>query len=79
LTNSKTGKIDKWKDETLRSLLEPSGDVATVSLDEVERGCRVRDICSGIFAEYAHTLTEEVAVHLRHEVEGALPPRPSGT
>jgi hypothetical protein len=59
--------IGEWKTEMVRSLLEPSGAAATASPDEVERACWTHGICSGKLAEYARTLAEEVAVHLRDE------------
>ncbi|ETW25237.1 hypothetical protein [Mycobacterium gastri] len=59
--------VDEWKGEMLRSLLEPSGDAAGVSPDVVERACWVHGICSGQLAAYAHTMAEEIAVHLRDQ------------
>jgi hypothetical protein len=59
--------FNDWKGEMLRSLLEPSGDAAAVAPDVAERACWVHGVCSGKLAAYAHTMAEEVAVHLRDQ------------
>jgi hypothetical protein len=72
--------VEEWKGEMVRSLLEPSPDVAPVVPDVTERACWVHGVCSGQLAACARTMAEEFAVHLRdqpltlsHDELAALP------
>ncbi|BBX86843.1 hypothetical protein [Mycolicibacterium aubagnense] len=64
--------VPEWMAEMRRSLTDPAEGLTQASDNELDRACWVHAVCSGVLAEYARTLAEEVAVALA-ERPGATP------
>jgi hypothetical protein len=59
--------VPEWMAEMRRSLTDPADDLAEVPAEQLDRACWVHAVCSGVLAEHARLLAEEVAVALAEE------------